>query len=77
MMRNKTNKKETHIELRMMSKYLKTRWTKNKLRKSLGWCPNDEKPKEQTSNLNQTYDGVPMFRNQMKKEKTEIKPWMV
>ena len=47
----KLTKKKTHIEVRMTSKYLKTRWTKNKLRKSLRWCPNDEKPKEQMIKL--------------------------
>ena len=41
--------------------------TGKQINREEGFYPNDEKPKEQTSNLNQTYDGVPMFRNGRKK----------
>ena len=37
---------------------------------NIGWWPTDEKLQEQRRNLDWTYDGVPMMRNQRNKEET-------
>ena len=41
---------------------------KNEVGQNLGWCPNDEKPKEERRNLDRAQDGVLKMRNQRNKQ---------
>ena len=66
MMKNKSNKEETYIEPRMVSKWWETKWREKKLIFNLGCSPIDEKQNELTFTYIRTYDGVPMTGKQNK-----------
>ena len=52
---------------RMTSQWWETEGFNNEHRQKLGWCPNDEKKKEQINKLQiqtRTQDGIPKMGNQ-------------